>query len=94
MLTLAQRFHRHVERTFEKDGCWIWKGAMGGSCPTPVLWIPHSSRSARRISLQLAGRKVNRRHVVRPDVCGRVRCVKPEHLVAGPRRTPWRIDHA
>lgn len=89
MKSLAERFWAKVDRR-GADECWPWRGAVGNSM-TPILWIPpRTTRSARRVSLDLAGRPAGRRQFVRPEVCGRDLCVNPGHLVPGrPPRPPW-----
>lgn len=87
--TLSERFWEKVERRGPTE-CWPWRGAIGNSM-TPVIYVhPRTTRSARRVALDEAGRPPDRSLFVRPT-CGVDLCVNPDHLSAGraPRPSWW-----
>ena len=82
----AARFWSKVQKT---DSCWLW---TGGNRNAPVFNCHgHGVHySAGRVAYVLKhGNLADKTRVF--HTCGNKRCVRPEHLVAGSRRTPEQL---
>jgi len=84
---VIDKFWIGVDKT---NYCWNWKGSIGthGS-PTIRLFKPWKEYSARRVSLQIAGKNVSRSDRVQPLICKNNLCVNPDHLVSGDEERFW-----
>jgi hypothetical protein len=86
IITLADRFWRHVERATE-DECWLWTGAVQRGYGAVRLSLPGATRrqvNAQRVAFVLTYGPINAEdHVLHR--CDTPLCCNPRHLFVGDR---------
>lgn len=70
------------ERVFERDGCWIWKGATSADGTNPKCKVNGKSAYVRRVVYQLVRGKPIPSGFVGGVSCDCHLCVHPEHVIA------------
>jgi hypothetical protein len=75
MTDLITRIQSHA---IERDGCWIWHGAMASSGNVPIIRYNNKSTAVRRAIL--IDRGVSVEGYLATYTCGNHLCVNPDHV--------------
>lgn len=81
---VAERFYNSIEKT---TFCWNWIGTVLEGVPS--IFFHDWKCSARKVSLLLSGRDLEKGKLVLPLVCKNNLCVNPDHLVCGDEARFW-----
>lgn len=88
---VIEKFWANVEKT---DTCWLWNGRVSHA-NVPIICIgthslgTYQTLTARRVSLEVAGKLLPTSSHVKPLVCRNELCVNPDHLVQGDEARFW-----
>lgn len=88
ILACASKFWTKIEKTEEKDGCWIWTATTRKNDGSALWLFNHGMKRyripAHRASLIIHGVTLDAEDVAfRKEKCRNVLCVNPEHLGVG-----------
>jgi len=79
--TLEERFWRQVQKSKEKDGCWIWTASQNRKNKPGygILWYRGTRELAHRFSYRLHKGKITKGMFL-DHLCRNTMCVNPDHL--------------